>query len=67
MSLNCEEHNDLPMVTEGRSNPLGGGVKKKNDKRRVKLLSVAVYAASELHIEHDLSSRSKFSVAVQTP
>lgn len=66
MSLNCEEHNDLPMVTEGRSNPLGG-VKKKNDKRRVKLLSVAVYAASELHIEHDLSSRSKFSVAVQTP
>lgn len=55
------------MVTEGRSNPLGGVKKKKNDKRRVKLLSVSVYAASELHIEHDLSSRSKFSAAVQTP
>lgn len=44
MSLNCEEHDDLPILTEERSDPLGG---KGMVKDRVKLLSVVVYAASE--------------------
>lgn len=34
VSLNCEEHNHSPIVTEGRSNPV-----KETAKERIKLLS----------------------------
>lgn len=45
MSVNCEEHNHSPILTEGRSNPL-----KEMAKEHIKLLSdekIAVHAASE--------------------